>query len=83
MKEKVVDRRKCLRCNHQWTPREPEKKSKVCPKCKNAYWNRPIQKKGTSEKVKAWWKEHAKEMSQKTMERIATKKAKEREAEKK
>ena len=37
----------CERCNYRWTPREfpvttnVEKQPKVCPKCKNPFWNRP------------------------------------------
>ena len=30
----------CLRCNHEWVPRE-EEQPKVCPKCKSPYWNTP------------------------------------------
>jgi hypothetical protein len=29
---------KCLRCGHEWCPRI-ETMPKVCPTCKNPYWN--------------------------------------------
>ena len=77
--EERFAREKCLRCNHSWLLKDSAKKPKVCPKCKSAYWDRPIQHKGTSEASKAWWKEHRREMSQKTMERIARKKELEKE----
>jgi len=31
---------RCERCGHQWVPRQTEE-PRVCPKCKNPYWNRP------------------------------------------
>jgi hypothetical protein len=33
----------CERCGHEWLPRdrETEIEPKVCPKCKNPYWNVP------------------------------------------
>jgi len=31
----------CLRCFHQWMPRDKSRAPKVCPKCKSPYWNRP------------------------------------------
>lgn len=33
----------CTRCGHTWTPRHPiaVKPSRVCPRCKSPYWNRP------------------------------------------
>lgn len=31
---------KCLRCEHQWLPRDNEH-PKVCPKCKSPYWDTP------------------------------------------
>ena len=36
---------KCFRCEHIWIPRDIEEKPKVCPKCKNPYWDRPRQNK--------------------------------------
>jgi hypothetical protein len=41
---KEVEFRRCLRCDHEWIPTgafEP----KVCPKCKNPYWNVPRKEK--------------------------------------
>ena len=34
---------RCERCGHEWLPRdrETETEPKVCPKCKNPYWNLP------------------------------------------
>jgi hypothetical protein len=44
---------RCLRCGHEWVPRgieqppdgkkppDPDEEPRVCPKCKNPYWNRP------------------------------------------
>lgn len=33
---------RCVRCGHEWLPRDP----KVCPKCKSPYWDRPRQAEG-------------------------------------
>jgi len=35
-------RLRCLRCGHEWYPRDPHKHPKVCPnpKCKSPYWDR-------------------------------------------
>lgn len=30
---------KCLRCDHKWSPRRPEK-PRICPKCKSPYWDK-------------------------------------------
>ena len=35
---------KCYRCGHTWIPRNINNKPAVCPKCKNAYWDRPKKK---------------------------------------
>lgn len=35
-----LDGWKCLRCKHQWVPNSPDRKPKVCPKCKSPYWDR-------------------------------------------
>lgn len=32
---------RCLRCGHEWIPREKAVEPRVCPKCKNPYWNTP------------------------------------------
>lgn len=32
---------KCYRCNHEWRPYELAEVPRVCPKCKNPYWDRP------------------------------------------
>jgi hypothetical protein len=31
---------RCLRCAHEWVPRQFKPEPKVCPKCKSPYWNR-------------------------------------------
>ena len=36
-----VDAYRCDRCDHQWVPRSPQRRPKVCPKCKSPYWDRP------------------------------------------
>ena len=33
---------KCIRCNHQWTPKKgfkEKEKPKTCPKCRSPYWD--------------------------------------------
>lgn len=30
----------CLRCGHQWVPKM-DWTPRVCPRCKNAWWNKP------------------------------------------
>lgn len=32
---------RCERCAHEWVPRDWKQEPRVCPKCKNPYWNRP------------------------------------------
>jgi len=40
---------RCERCGHEWVPREKtEGEPRVCPKCKNPYWNKPRQKEAKS-----------------------------------
>jgi predicted Zn-ribbon and HTH transcriptional regulator len=29
------------RCGHEWLPRDPNDKPRVCPRCKSANWDRP------------------------------------------
>jgi len=36
----------CFRCYHIWKRRKKDEMPKVCPKCKNRYWNRPRKKIG-------------------------------------
>lgn len=31
--------KKCLRCEHKWTPRK-NSIIRICPKCKSPYWNK-------------------------------------------
>jgi Zn-finger nucleic acid-binding protein len=55
-----VDAFRCDRCGHVWLPKELLEKldeldkhlPKVCPKCKNPYWNTPrkVAKEKTTEK---------------------------------
>jgi hypothetical protein len=43
----IVNAFKCLRCNHRWIPRvklarlegKLKDKPRICPGCKNAYWD--------------------------------------------
>jgi predicted Zn-ribbon and HTH transcriptional regulator len=28
------------RCGHEWLPRDPTERPRVCPKCKSANWDR-------------------------------------------
>ena len=32
---------RCHRCEHEWVPKNKTEKPRVCPKCKNVYWDRP------------------------------------------
>jgi len=32
---------KCYRCEYEWRPRDVEEKPRVCPNCKNPYWDKP------------------------------------------
>lgn len=32
---------RCLRCGHEWVPREPGHPPLVCGACKSPYWDRP------------------------------------------
>jgi hypothetical protein len=41
---------RCVRCEHEWVPRDIKQEPKVCPKCKSPYWN-------TERKTKAASKE--------------------------
>ena len=36
----MYDKLLCLRCGHEWTPRNLNKLPKVCPNCKSTNWNR-------------------------------------------
>jgi len=31
---------RCNRCEHEWAPRKKGCRPVVCPKCKNAYWDK-------------------------------------------
>lgn len=43
----------CDWCGHEWVPRDYQREPKVCPKCKNAYWNRPRQQKAIYDEFRA------------------------------
>jgi len=32
---------RCLRCGHEWLPRDKTRDPRVCPKCKSPYWDKP------------------------------------------
>jgi len=34
-----LNKLKCGRCGHNWTPRKEE--VRICPKCKSPYWDKP------------------------------------------
>ena len=38
-----VPKLRCMRCGHEWIPRNPDKLPKNCanPKCNSPYWDRP------------------------------------------
>ena len=38
MKQIKIPRLKCVKCNHQWTPRNGS--VNVCPKCHTKYWDK-------------------------------------------
>jgi Zn finger protein HypA/HybF involved in hydrogenase expression len=38
----IIEKLKCLRCNHEWVPRQED--VRICPKCKSAYWNKEKKK---------------------------------------
>ena len=38
-KVKLGERLNCLRCEHEWQPRQEV--VTICPKCKSPYWNVP------------------------------------------
>lgn len=35
-----MEKNKCLRCDHEWLPRSPNK-SVLCPKCRSNCWDKP------------------------------------------
>jgi predicted Zn-ribbon and HTH transcriptional regulator len=41
---------KCYRCGHEWIPENIDVVPKVCPKCKNPYWDRPRKEKNKNNK---------------------------------
>lgn len=30
--------RRCIRCGHEWVPRDPTRMTKTCPGCRSPYW---------------------------------------------
>jgi len=46
--QKTVTICKCLKCHHEWQPRQPLDEVKMCPNCRSIHWNEP--------KVPAWKK---------------------------
>ena len=36
-----LDGFQCERCGHKWLPEDINKPPRVCPKCKNPYWETP------------------------------------------
>lgn len=39
----------CVKCNHVWYPNDPNKKPKVCPKCKRYDWYKRDNENNTKE----------------------------------
>jgi len=33
----------CVKCKHLWYPSDPNKKPKVCPKCKSYKWDEKVE----------------------------------------
>ncbi len=50
---------KCLRCDHAWIPRRPDKPRR-CPKCKTPYWDTPSSRRVRIADVNRHWLENAK-----------------------
>ena len=48
----LVSGHRCFRCGFEWRPKNFDAVPKVCPGCKNPYWDRPLQKKGISRLIK-------------------------------
>jgi len=40
----LITGNRCYRCGHEWRPKNIELGSRVCPKCKSPYWDRPRRK---------------------------------------
>lgn len=40
-----IDGFRCLRCGHEWLPRNITNEPVICPSCKSPYWNKPRQRK--------------------------------------
>ena len=54
-KKITVEQLTCLRCSHKWWPRIEENKvvnPKTCPTCRSPYWNKPVERKATSQAKK-------------------------------
>jgi len=47
---------RCERCGHEWITRD-DKIPTVCPKCKNPYWNKPLQERGITAKEEMKYEE--------------------------
>lgn len=43
MAKMKLDGYRCERCEHEWVSRNKNERPRVCPKCKNPYWDRPRQ----------------------------------------
>lgn len=52
----LIKGHKCYRCGHEWRPINIGSKElpRTCPnpKCKSPFWDRPVTRKKTSEKIK-------------------------------
>ena len=53
----LVEGHRCYRCKLEWRPKNLKLLPKVCPNCKNPYWETPVQREKTSKAVKKIRKE--------------------------
>ena len=53
-----IDELKCLRCGHEWIPRQKE--IRICPRCKSALWDKPKQVRRILNKLEGQHSKHRK-----------------------
>ena len=49
----LISGHRCYRCGFEWRPKSFDATPKVCPNCKNPYWDRPVEKIKISKTIKA------------------------------
>lgn len=47
-----LDGFRCLRCGHEWVPRDIANEPVICPSCKSPYWNKPRRNQNKKNEVK-------------------------------